>query len=595
MVEYIYSPKQLTNPLTVNVKDFGAIGDGITNDQDAINDAFDYAVQHLPCEVYFPAGEYGILRGGITVYLPYSSGGLKIRGEGRDITTIKYLEDWVSSGTWYAIRVCPEGCPDNLPTDKSQYLHDISISDITVYDTDPVKHAWNTAKGDSGKEETHGFDIQFCKRCSVTNCNVIDVGDEAIDIYNCEDVIISNNHIQGSPGAGTAGGAISIGDGSLNVTISNNTINLTANDEILPIGTVLPTGTILAVDAVTETGTITAGTTLTEDITLTEEMVLVKNNFGIAVESLYVPVTNVTISGNNIYNIKGNGINLGATNTGASITNVTISNNTIDICINGIELMGAFVKDNIIISSNTITNCSKKGIISRTATYDVVIDSNIIKDVYNAIYLASISARYIVSNNSIMNTEAYAIMTSGDCIINNCIFKDIGISEVEDTIYGAIFKYQGTLKVCNTKLLNLHIKKGINGGIQNPNIVENTYIELYNDETNKINDGGYAIKGTDVCRVIGGDVGGRIEIGQPHSIVQGVKITSSNIGSNAIGINANYVSVIGCNVNINNYNSIKEKDGCDYNIFVNNIVNKTISTSGANTINDKNILYTTTA
>ena len=59
------------------------------------------------------------------------------------------------------------------------------------------------------------------------------VGDEAIDIYSCHDVVVTNNHVVGSPGAGSAGGAISIGDGSKNVVVSGTTINGTAEDETL--------------------------------------------------------------------------------------------------------------------------------------------------------------------------------------------------------------------------------------------------------------------------------------------------------------------------------------------------------------------------
>ena len=86
--------KEIENsyPNRVNVRDFGAVGDGVADDRQAIVDAFAAALDNLPCEVYFPAGVYGISNG-ITLNMTYGTGGLAVRGAGRDVTTIKYLEE----------------------------------------------------------------------------------------------------------------------------------------------------------------------------------------------------------------------------------------------------------------------------------------------------------------------------------------------------------------------------------------------------------------------------------------------------------------------------------------------------------------------
>lgn len=55
----------LNNETFINVKDFGAKGDGIADDKVALIKAFDYAIANLPATVYLPKGEYTLYRGGI--------------------------------------------------------------------------------------------------------------------------------------------------------------------------------------------------------------------------------------------------------------------------------------------------------------------------------------------------------------------------------------------------------------------------------------------------------------------------------------------------------------------------------------------------
>ena len=83
--------------IVINVKDFGAKGDGVTNDYAAMMSAFNHAVSHyasksIPVTVYFPEGEYGLLRGGMYVKMPYGSGNLTVKGAGADKSTIVYLK-----------------------------------------------------------------------------------------------------------------------------------------------------------------------------------------------------------------------------------------------------------------------------------------------------------------------------------------------------------------------------------------------------------------------------------------------------------------------------------------------------------------------
>lgn len=56
---------ELSNETFVSVADFGAKGDGVTDDKAALIKAFDYAIANLPATVYFPKGEYTLYKGGI--------------------------------------------------------------------------------------------------------------------------------------------------------------------------------------------------------------------------------------------------------------------------------------------------------------------------------------------------------------------------------------------------------------------------------------------------------------------------------------------------------------------------------------------------
>lgn len=75
---------------TVSVKDFGAVGDGLTNDTDAIQNAIDYAATLVTAfargaEIIFPHGEYFT-----TASLVIGSNGITLTGSGITSTTIRY-------------------------------------------------------------------------------------------------------------------------------------------------------------------------------------------------------------------------------------------------------------------------------------------------------------------------------------------------------------------------------------------------------------------------------------------------------------------------------------------------------------------------
>lgn len=369
----------------VNVKDFGAVGDGKTDDRGALLQAFAYAREHLPATVYFPEGEYGLLRNGLYIRLPHGSGNLIVKGDGADKSKIVYLENWTTTGEWFGLRIMPD-LPEGASslTDYSllkpeDYLHDILIEDMCVVDMNPEKHCWNVDKGDAFTEETHGFGVKYTKNAVIRNCKVVNVGDEALDMTYCLDSEMSNNVVIGSPGAGAAGGAISAGDGCDGVKILNNIV----------------------------TGSI--GT---------------KTNFGIAVEGLVNPVKNIYAEGNIVTGITGNGINIGA--PGTHLENIIFRNNTITECTNGIAVTSLGEKTGVVLENNTISHTETGFLIKGSAT-GLLIDGCTVDDATQCGMRLG-GTNTTVRNCLIKNSGGKAVYCVGENVcLENCEIQSSGL------------------------------------------------------------------------------------------------------------------------------------------------------------------------
>lgn len=547
----------------INVRDYGAVGDGVTDDRAAIITAFDKAKTMLPCEVYFPAGTYGI-GNGITVEMEYGTGGLLVRGAGRDITTIKYLESYDPNqpgNMWYAIRIWPVGRPNTAPATEDEYLHDISITGLSVYDTDPVAHAWNTANGDPSTEETHGFDIHYCKRVSVTDCSILNVGDEGVDIYSCRDVIVANNHLAGSPAAGASGGAISIGDGSVGVLVSGNTVN----------------GRLL--DGVVNNP---------------------KGNFGIAVESLKIPVRDVVIEGNIVRNVQGNGINIAATNAGSGLYNINITDNLIQGCNNGIRDEGTHPRDGVKISGNTFVDCVVDETIGSdlsgfaiTLNYPytaLLVQGNTIRNTHGnyAVRLNCGDNPVLFSDNVLENIGKAAMYTGTNVIVRDCVITNTGVEDATST--AAIIPATATckLRVYGCQMTGVRQTRAIHNATE----VEDTAMELVGADGNRVTDAN-VLGGNLLERVVNCRFDGNITIAKDNALVQGNTITSSQGWAHAIAVNASGVMVSGCHITQTDVSkgkrAIGENTGKNHNLFIGNVCNTEIVTVGDKTVSANNI------
>ena len=529
----------------VNVKDFGAVGDGKTNDYAAMMKAFDYAITNyasksIPVTVYFPEGEYGLLRGGMYVKLPFGSGNLTVKGAGADKSTIVYLEEWDNGGSWVALRIQLK----QNPASEEDYMHDIVIQDLGVYDTNPVDHAWHPDKGDPGKEETHGFNIQHCVRATIKNCKVDNVGDEAIDMSHCIDSEMVDNLVLNSPGAGSAGGGISVGDGSKNVLIARNT----------------------------SIGSIDASN---------------KINWAIAVEALEEHIEGVVIEDNIISDINGYGINVGA--PAGTIADVLIQRNTITDCsYGGVRLMGSGQTNGIKLWNNTITNgaigiylegANKDGTVIENCTIDGTSSHGVKIDVPSC-------NDTLIYNTAILNSQYRAIYNAGtNTKIDQVLIDGVGLSGGVDY---AILQYipSGATTSCsevsNTVILNCQSKRCIYGAQR----VVNTLIE-------QVETSGYvSIAKADLiknCKV------NRIIQAKKGSTIDGLVLyTEADLGTHAITLSGlTDCTVTNCSfvmLNNSSRNAVCEINSADANIITNNVSvgGKGIKVIGANTVSTGN-------
>ena len=527
---HIYSKER-----TVNVKDFGAVGDGVTDDKPALIKAFSYAINHLPATVYFPEGEYGMLSGGIRISLAPGSGGLTVIGDGGDKSVIKFLEGWKSDGGWVAIRVQAL----KTPTSEKEYLHDITFSDIGVYDTNPIAHAV-TLEADGAKEETHGFDIQHTIRATYRNCRIENVGDEALDLVYCKDSYIHDNIVINSPGAGSAGGAISVGDGCENVYVENNIVE----------------------------GTVEG-----------------KDNFGIALEALIsgTDVKNVTIRNNQIKNINGNAINIGA--PGGNIKDILICDNTITLCKNGIKFSGKGMKENITVSHVTMTNViTAVNATNSQNNKNVTIESFVVEGTIDTAFRIVGSENMTIKNGTVRKCQNGVLYnTSKNTVFDHILMSGVGLSG-GDSKSAVIYQSDYT----NSTVSNCTIVDcAFPIGISKMDKVSNT--EIYINEGVA---GAVSLKG--VKETYGGTVNRRIAPSENGSVVSGLAIKCDvSLGSTpAIYIiNLTDCVIENCTIDIpEGSRAIVETGTSDNNIVRNNVTigKRTIAKKGANSVFEGN-------
>lgn len=164
----------------VNIRQFGAAGDGATDDTAAINNAIAYCQQADIHELVVPDGVF-VISDSITV----TNSVLKISGTIG--SSIKYV-GMGSSGNFFNIygteadpisNIIIEGI--NLNGTSQIYKGGHSLSDPATTDPDPIARGLKC------------FEIKFVTNAIVRNCKANDVYGEGIRVQRCHTVIVDGN------------------------------------------------------------------------------------------------------------------------------------------------------------------------------------------------------------------------------------------------------------------------------------------------------------------------------------------------------------------------------------------------------------------
>lgn len=415
--------------LGVNVKSFGATGDGETDDTTIIQDAIDYCKANNIGTLYFPDGEYVI-----SDKLNIDFSNFEIKGIGNSI--LKYTGE----GTTGQFIRC-------VGTDTEHPLKNIKIHDLILDGTNQQYKGGKTMETplltstQPMYRGIYGIYLSYVVNADIYNNKMIDIYGDGIVCSRCHTLKIKNNVLNdvsgGNPRSGGQVGYDNFGDGitcfsSFDCIIDSNTLINTrvylASNNSSDIGTICGRSGIEYEYGLLRDESYTPDYTLFNDTDCSG--LIMSNNYvygytkGCHLEN-QVPTS--VISNTFIHNC------IGILSSTHGYTNITNNHIDDDNC-------------NVAIQSGYDTYSGGLAITSYTLERDIsnfVVSNNIFKGKRKAIGIAK--GNIIISNNTFFNDNSYAIYTIesiknvkilGNTFYNNGIYSYNSTDfEINDNIF----------------------------------------------------------------------------------------------------------------------------------------------------------------
>jgi hypothetical protein len=371
---------------TVSVKDFGAIGDGATNDTAALQAALNSIASGG--SLYFPFGTYN------HTGLSLTGSNINLYGDGA-----KLVYSGVSDG--FLIQSANNANASNFYMSGLTFKNGVSAFKIKGQGTGIYSNINIT----SCIFDTSTSGMVWFEHCSDTvfdSNKLYDGGDNGVYYSFSNNAIISDNLLVNCIGSG----AITVGYSDAVISANNIII---ANNEIYTDGDALAGNYISGIDAVHCSDVFITGNHVSNKTTGVAGR---QYKTGILVEEN--TIINVGVVANKIFNMPEYGIRLG-TASGSILSNVKIASNEIDDCTLGID---ANATQNLKISFNIISFCGQEAVKIKNSCSGVSVDHNTIIDAaqqptfaaYPAVRVSAMET--IVVANTFIDGEAGGIINS---------------------------------------------------------------------------------------------------------------------------------------------------------------------------------------
>jgi len=414
----LYTDTDAAAAALLNVKDFGAMGDGVTDDTVAIQAALT-AVPSTGGKVYVPAGVY------IVSAACWIKSNTHVYGDGIDVTIIKRKANSLSATVnpnYDYNKILTTGSAVGAPYTNASSGTSITVTDMTLdgnYTNQSLTSISNGADG-FGMSHTIGSDSGGCvDGITLQRIKVQNVMQDGISLHNCKNVLVDScvTYKTGQTTAITSKNGISLGGGPTDLSNGWCKTAIVTNNRI------------------SYSGANSGSSPAAEGI----------------VNSIW---DDVVISGNDISHVEY-GIEI--TNTTPTYTNygLVISNNIIhDLTDTGYAGIGitlgrsaSYLTKGMVISGNVIHNTNFNGMVlgfvnGSSVTGNTLYKTNLVSD---GTYFCGIditnSTEVACSGNSIQFVGAanavYGIrflLVTGSLIANNTIINDNGSATGDNII-----------------------------------------------------------------------------------------------------------------------------------------------------------------